>query len=337
MEFGFKKNSHHQFLLHLLILILVLPTFVLSECTCDQDKQSNISKAYGYRAIAFLSILIAGAFGASIPFLGKVIPALSLDKNIFFIIKAFAAGVILSASFIHVLPDAFESLKSPCLNDHPWGDFPFTCFLALCSAMAILMVETYANIFFMKLTSKEAHVDVNSNTDVEKEVLESYVPFVDKSYQFIRQKMMSPGLEFCIIFHSIIIAISLGASESPNTTKPLMAALCFHQFFEGLGVASCIDQAQGNMRMFFYLTTPVGIGIGVFISNTYDENSPTALIVEGILNATSSGILIYIALVNLLAADFMSERIQKSCKLLLSCHLSLLLGAGCMSLFAKWA
>ncbi|KAK1583009.1 hypothetical protein Q3G72_020197 [Acer saccharum] len=45
--------------------------------------------------------------------LGKAIPALSLEKNIFFIIKAFAAGVILASGFIHVLPDAFENLTSP--------------------------------------------------------------------------------------------------------------------------------------------------------------------------------------------------------------------------------
>jgi len=91
------------------------------------------------------------------------------------------------------------------------------------------------------------------------------------------------------------------------------------------------------MGLFFALTTPVGIGIGLGISNVYDENSPTALIVEGIFNAASAGILIYMALVDLLAADFMNPRMQKSWKLRLGCNLSLLLGAGCMSLLAKWA
>jgi zinc transporter 1/2/3 len=55
------------------------------------------------------------------------------------------------------------------------------------------------------------------------------------------------------------------------------------------------------------LTTPVGIGIGIAISSVYDENSPTALIVEGVFNAASAGILIYMALVDLLAADFMTK------------------------------
>jgi hypothetical protein len=49
-------------------------------------------------------------------------------------------------------------------------------------------------------------------------------------------------LELGIVVHSIIIGISLGASGSPETIKPLMAALSFHQFFEGLGLGGCITQ-----------------------------------------------------------------------------------------------
>lgn len=91
------------------------------------------------------------------------------------------------------------------------------------------------------------------------------------------------------------------------------------------------------MALFFSLTTPVGIVIGFGISNVYNENSPTALIVEGTLNAASAGILIYMALVDLLAADFMSAEMQKSGRLQLGANASLLLGVGLMSLLAKWA
>ncbi|KAA3471315.1 zinc transporter 3-like [Gossypium australe] len=68
------------------------------------------------------------------------------------------------------------------------------------------------------------------------------------------------------------------------------------------------------MVLFFALTTPLGIGIGIGISNTYNENSPTALVVEGMLNAASAGILIYMALVDLLAADFMNPKLQNNGK-----------------------
>lgn len=91
------------------------------------------------------------------------------------------------------------------------------------------------------------------------------------------------------------------------------------------------------MAVFFSLTTPIGIAIGIAICGVYSENSPTALIVQGIFNSASAGILIYMALVDLLAADFMDPKMQSNIRLQLGANLSLLLGAGCMSILAKWA
>lgn len=91
------------------------------------------------------------------------------------------------------------------------------------------------------------------------------------------------------------------------------------------------------MAVFFSLTTPVGIVIGIGISSVYSENTPTALIVQGIFNSASAGILIYMALVDLLAADFMDPRMQNNARLQIAANVSLLMGAGCMSILAKWA
>ncbi|KAL9267054.1 Zinc transporter 8-like protein [Drosera capensis] len=89
-------------------------------------------------------------------------------------------------------------------------------------------------------------------------------------------------LELGIMVHSVIIGIALGASQSLWTIKPLMAELVFHQFFEGMGLGGCITQAKFEskamaiMAFFFSLTTPLGVAIGIGISNVYSENSPTA-------------------------------------------------------------
>lgn len=53
-------------------------------------------------------------------------------------------------------------------------------------------------------------------------------------------------LELGIVVHSVIIGISLGASESCDTIKLLMAALSFHQFFEGMGLGGCISQVSST-------------------------------------------------------------------------------------------
>lgn len=134
-----------------LFCLVILPTYVLGECTCDSDEEGrDKSQALKYKFAAIASILVAGAIGVLIPILGKTIPALSPEKNIFFIIKAFAAGVILSTGFIHVLPDAFENLTSPCLNDKPWQDFPFTGFVAMVAAIGTLMVDSFATSYYNK-------------------------------------------------------------------------------------------------------------------------------------------------------------------------------------------
>lgn len=51
-------------------------------------------------------------------------------------------------------------------------------------------------------------------------------------------------LELGILVHSVIIGISLGTTENPKTIKPLIIALSFHQFFEGMGLGGCISQVK---------------------------------------------------------------------------------------------
>ncbi|KAF8681741.1 hypothetical protein HU200_045178 [Digitaria exilis] len=119
--------------------------------------------------------------------------------------------------------------------------------------------------------------------------------------------------------------------------------MSFHQLFEGMGLGGCILQAEYGLRMksglvfFFSTTTPFGIALGLALTKVYRENSPTALIVVGVLNAASAGLLHYMALVELLAADFMGPRLQGSVRLQLFSFLAVLLGAGGMSVMAKWA
>ena len=101
--------------------------------------------------------------------------------------------------------------------------------------------------------------------------------------------------------------------------------------------------------------TPLGIAIGLGVRSTYNPEGTTASIVAGVLDSLSAGILIYTGLVELLARDFIFEKV---CLLLLlrvepdgfvqAMHKaplpkllfnlgSILLGAGLMSLLGRWA
>nr|XP_043624291.1 zinc transporter 5-like [Erigeron canadensis] len=331
------------------LLSNIIITKVYAECTCEpQEIPGDKNKALKYKLIALASILVSGGIGVSIPFAGKIIPALRPEKDGFFVVKAFAAGVILATAFIHILPQAFASLTSPCLKEHPWGDFPFTGLVAMMATIATLLFETSSAAYQVraaatKVVGNGGDEEMNDGVVVESHGHVHVSMFGVDDPEVRRYRIVSQVLELGIIVHSVIIGLSLGASKTPKTIKPLLAALSFHQFFEGLGLGGSIFQAKIKpvtvilMGASFALTTPSGIVIGILVSNTYNENTSKALMVQGVLNAASAGILIYMALVDLLSPDFKNPRMQNNKILLLSSNISLFLGVGLMSLLALWA
>ncbi|WVZ62519.1 hypothetical protein U9M48_012258 [Paspalum notatum var. saurae] len=373
-----------------LLSLLLVPAAVRADDGGGCGSDGGGGAAHGDRAratplkiAAFFSILVCGALGCCLPVLGRRVPALRADGDVFFLVKAFAAGVILATGFIHILPDAFEDLTSECLPaGGPWQDFPFAGFGAMVGAIGTLVVDTVATGYFTRVHFKSAAGAAASAAaavgDEEKQLAEPHgdggssgnheghvhvhthathghahgsaalVAAVggggdgDKEHA-LRHRVIAQVLELGIVVHSVIIGISLGASQDPSTIKPLVVALSFHQMFEGMGLGGCIVQAKFKARsivtmvLFFCLTTPVGILVGFGISSVYDETSPTALIVEGLLNSVAAGILVYMALVDLLAEEFMNPKVQSRGKLQLGINVSMLAGAGLMSMLAKWA
>lgn len=96
-------------------------------------------------------------------------------------------------------------------------------------------------------------------------------------------------------------------------------------------------RATVMMSIFFSLTAPMGIALGIGISSSYNGHSATAFVVEGVFNSASAGILIYMSLVDLLATDFNNPKLQTNTKLQLMTYLALFLGAGMMAMLAIWA
>ncbi|GLJ17950.1 hypothetical protein SUGI_0315150 [Cryptomeria japonica] len=131
-----------------------------NSCSSDAvDGCFNKDLALKLRIGALVSILVAGAIGVGFPIIGKSYKALRPDKDIFFIIKAFAAGVLHATGFIHVLPDAFESLTSECLKENPWANFPFAGFVSMVAALFTFIIDYTATTFYERIasTSQEKH------------------------------------------------------------------------------------------------------------------------------------------------------------------------------------
>lgn len=186
--------------------------------------------------------------------------------------------------------------------------------------------------------------DVVEEREREKVVADEAVE-VEEIREKMRQRMVSQVLEIGIIFHSVIIGVTMGMSQNVCTIKPLVAALSFHQIFEGMGLGGCIAQAgfsfktTAYMCFMFSVTTPVGIILGmiIFAVTGYDDSSANALISEGLLGSLSSGILIYMALVDLISADFFHNKLSSETKMKKGCYIALVLGSASMSILALWA
>ena len=153
-------------------------------------------------------------------------------------------------------------------------------------------------------------------------------------------------LEFGVIFHSIFIGLTLAVTD--NFTI-LFVVLVFHQTFEGLGLGARLGMAtwpSGSRRWTPYLlgflyavSTPFAIGMGLIATKSLALEVSTSRVVNGAFDAISGGILMYTALVELVAHEFMFnlEMREAGLGMQLSAYTCVVLGVGLMALLAKWA
>jgi zinc transporter 1/2/3 len=102
----------------------------------------DVPRALRLKLIAIPTILVSSVVGVCLPLLSRSVPALRPDGGLFAVVKAFASGVILATGYMHVLPDAFNNLTSPCLPRKPWSEFPFAAFVAMLAAVSTLMADS---------------------------------------------------------------------------------------------------------------------------------------------------------------------------------------------------
>ncbi|KAF2671452.1 putative plasma membrane low affinity zinc ion transporter [Microthyrium microscopicum] len=153
-------------------------------------------------------------------------------------------------------------------------------------------------------------------------------------------------LEFGIIFHSIFIGLTLAVAGDEFTT--LYIVLVFHQTFEGLGLGTRLASVPWPkshaklpywMALGYGLSTPVAIAIGLGVRTAYPPASATTLIVNGIFDSFSAGILIYTGLVELMAHEFIFSPQMRNApiKTVIAAFVLMCFGAGIMALLGKWA
>ncbi|ORY03508.1 ZIP zinc/iron transport family [Basidiobolus meristosporus CBS 931.73] len=308
---------------------------------------------------AIFIILIASALGVFSSLLASRFKHISKGRNFVTLGKHFGTGVILATGFIHMFPGALFALTNPCVPEAFHENYTaYAGLFAMFGALILQLIEFTASQHFGKAQTSDS-VDSNSEDtlSVEREpsgVLEKthnlesghggchHGGLIDADQQ---RRISTYLLEFGISMHSVLIGISVGVTSGTEFNS-LLCAIVFHQFFEGLALGARIGELTYSNRlvpyitaMFYAVITPIGVAIGLGIHSSYNENSPTALLVNGIFDAVSAGILIYMAFVNLIAVEFQNspEFIKQSKLMKVTCYIALWTGAGIMALIGRWA
>jgi hypothetical protein len=157
-------------------------------------------------------------------------------------------------------------------------------------------------------------------------------------------------MEMSVAVHSIIIGIALGsfAVGGPDTNiqrlRALIIAITLHQFFEGIGLGTILKAARAQLGsikiIIFILTFAMTVSIGIFIGimilrhNPNGSESHSGMLTSGILNSLAAGVMLYVALVEMMAEDFQTQSGR-----LLKCSMgfAMMLGTAVMAILAIWA
>lgn len=340
------------------------------------DAEPEFSGGIGTRIGSIFVIGVVSTFVTVFPLLSQKYEW-KLSIWFYLFARFFGAGVILATAFVHLLDPAYGSIGGDtCVgNWGGWAEYSWVPALVLASLFATFLIDVFSELYVeRKYGYHGADIDIQklvtkskapTNSDLSEDCEDCQVcdnSFKDKedtnveqtsvamstsTYEFKQQFAAFLILEAGIIFHSVIIGLNLGSCEY-DEFKTLYIVLVFHQSFEGLGIGARLSaipwpKDRGEYQKYllclaYGLVTPIAIAIGIGVRTTYVAGGFAATIVSGVLDSLSAGILVYTALVEFLARDFVfNKSVKNDIPQFLYSLFCLALGTGIMALIGKWA
>lgn len=256
-----------------------------------------------------------------------------------------------------MMPAATKALSDTCLPED-WKTYEaYAGLFAMLAILVMQLIEFIAHHQYHRASTtvnpsepaidKEVDVVKSEPTPVEVQEPHGHSHGLSLLQEKHNHKVSTYLLEFGIAMHSVLIGLALGTEEG-STFIALFIALCFHQFFEAIALGAQISKLETKsvipaiaMVIFFSITTPIGTAIGIAVrSNNFNPKSLAALITIGVLDSVAGGILIYVALVNLIAGEMGPNAheffaLKKRFKFLY--FAALYLGAALMAVIGRWA
>jgi ZIP zinc/iron transport family len=319
--------------------------------TCSQIPLGNYN--FGLHLAAVFIVLTVSTIGIfTTIYLGRSKQS-PLTTKVLQALKMFGIGVIAATAWIHLLHDAINNFSSPCLGSG-WAEYGihYVGLFALIAAFGIQVIEQVA---ISKTEERRAAIADSLPFKTDDEALESernsdVVVLKDSSHShemqvfLMSQSINTVILEIGILIHSLIIGINLGITEDEFLVT-LLVAVAFHQMFEGMALGALIGsttlqwKTKWILGIAYPLTTPIGIAIGIIVRNSFNTNSSTLILIQGILASLSLGILMYNTYVELIGREVNRNPVFKaySSEFKMFCYFMMFLGAASLAVLGIWA
>ncbi|RHZ58897.1 hypothetical protein CDV55_103935 [Aspergillus turcosus] len=317
-------------------------------------------------------ILITSTVVTFFPVVARRVQSLHIPNLAYIIARYFGSGVILATAFVHLLDPAYYEIgQNTCVGvTGNWYQYSWPPAFALAAIAVTFLLDFGATLYveakygitrqghspvFVRQGETPAIAsdtkEISLSQDQSQQASPVSLPVqvydeesLDDEKSFKQQIAAFLILEFGVLFHSVIIGLTLGVVG--NEFAVLYVVIIFHQAFEGLGIGARMSAIPfpHNRRWLpwvlcaaYGLTTPISIAIGLGVRTSMNLNSFNANIIQGVMDASSGGVLIYTAMVELLAHDFIFNpnrtRDRKELTIMMT---SFFAGCGIMSLLGKW-
>ena len=224
------------------------------------------------KLVATVAILAVAIVGGAIPLLMTRHHA---SHRFFSLGNSFSGGIFLGAGFIHLLPEAAESLEGVI-------EYPLAPLLAAVGVALLLLID---RVVF------EAHVQ-------------------EKTYKQKRQPIYPLVLLVVLSLHSAIAGAALGLQSEVVSSVLVMVAILCHKGSAAFALIVSMVAAGAEQRRLrtvlavFAAMTPLGVLLGTVASGLLQGG--TAVLIEAGFNALAAGTFIYVAILDVINAEMSS-------------------------------
>jgi len=246
----------------------------------------------------------------------------SIQSKITSFLLCFGAGVLLETSLLHILPEMREGLEETSEK----LEIEWLAELIICAGffMVYLMEEAVHLMLSSTKHSEPLHRTMSvrksstakNNPDEKINTPESVESAVDQHSSEHSHLHVSPGSNstlrdfftvLALSFHAIFEGMAAGLAEDNADVWALFTAISVHKFVITFCMSIELLQAGVKMKLFllylltFCIVTPLGIGLGMIISETTSEsyNELTVSTLQGL----AGGTILYVVMFEVLQRE----------------------------------